>query len=174
MRVLKYIIMPVVALSSLSTSVYANVPAYMKEAGTDLTFWKFLYFVFVFGLILAITYYVTQIIAKKSTVKSNSKNMKIVETLPISIEKSVLLIKVGKQYVLLGNTPKNLTHLSTFDTAELGLEEHQISDEDCEMSFDSYLSAYKNENNDKLESPINISLKKLKSMVRGTKFNEKE
>jgi flagellar protein FliO/FliZ len=174
MRVLKNIIVPVVALSSLSTSVYANIPAYGKSAGTDLTFWKFLYFVFVFGLILAITYYVTHIIAKKSTVKSKSKNMNIVETLPISMDKNVLLIKVGKQYVLLGNTPKNLIYLSTFEMDKLGLNEDDAINNEYEVNFDSYLEDYKGNSSNKFENSINVSLKKLKSMVRGTKFNEKE
>lgn len=65
MKVLRYMFVPVAVLFSLSTSVYAGIPAIGKASSADFTFWKFLYLVFVFGLILAITYYVTKVIAKK-------------------------------------------------------------------------------------------------------------
>lgn len=100
--------------------------------------------------------------------------MNIVETLPISMDKSVLLIKVGKQYVLLGNMPKNLTYLSTFEQDKLGLNENEASNNEYDINFDSYLEDYKQDNNTHMDNAINNSLKKLKSMVRGTKYNEKE
>ncbi len=138
----------------------------------EYDFFKFLYTIFVFSVILAIAYYVTKIIAKKGAPRSKSKNMKVVETLPIGIDKSVVLIKVGKQFVLLGNTTKNLTYFSAFDEDKLGISDAHNELEDFNTSFESYMEEYTEEETNPYFNPIKKNLDKLKSIVRGTKSDE--
>ncbi|MFZ5352069.1 MAG: flagellar biosynthetic protein FliO [Bacillota bacterium] len=138
----------------------------------EYSFFKFLYTIFMFALILAVTYYVTRFIARKGAVKSRTKNMKVVESLPLGMDKSLLLVKVGKQYVLLGNSSKSLTYFSSFDHDKLGLFEGDTEVEEYTDSFDTYLDELKDEQESFYANPVKSNLNKLKALVRGTKNNE--
>ncbi|HOE56920.1 MAG TPA: flagellar biosynthetic protein FliO, partial [Bacillota bacterium] len=63
-----------------------------------------LYFLFMSAVILAAAYYVTKYLSRKGFNRGKNKNLKIIESVPLGIDKSLLLIKVGEQYMLIGNS----------------------------------------------------------------------
>jgi flagellar protein FliO/FliZ len=124
------------------------------------TIYGILYFLFMTAVILIAAYYFTRYLSKKAFNNAANKNLRIVETVSLGIDKSLLLVKVGEQYFLLGSTQKGITLLSEMDPEKLTAENSAefYNDIDAE-SFESYMNI----------SSIKDNLKKLKSIVRGNK-----
>lgn len=184
MRTVRFLILPVVILGCLINNVQAIAPAYIKTSKlTEITFidnfLRFTFSLIMFILILAAAYYVAKLIAKKGAFKTKTKNMKIVEILPISTDKNIVLIKVGKKYVLIGNVPKNIVCLSSFDEEELGIIDSASDINKFDDNIEAYIDEYKlsvdedsfNTDNTYLSNMKN-NLNRLKSMVRGSKSDE--
>ncbi|MDD4503220.1 MAG: flagellar biosynthetic protein FliO [Clostridiaceae bacterium] len=129
-----------------------------------------LYFLFMSAVILAAAYFVTKYLSRKSFNQGKNKNLKIVETAALGIDKSLLLVKVGEQYVLLGSTQKNISLLAVIEPEKLtiGNTSEAYSNLDDE-SFESYMNNLQAENGRTGMNTINNNLKKLKSIVRGNK-----
>jgi len=120
-----------------------------------------LYFLFMSAVILAAAYYVTRFLSKRSFKNSGNKNLKIVEAAPLGIDKSILLVKVGEQYLLLGSTQKNITLLSEIDPEKLAVGDDE--------SIEVYMSSFHDENKKSGMNSIKSNLNKLKSIVRGNR-----
>lgn len=137
---------------------------------TGNTIYGILYFLFMSAIILAAAYYVTKYLSKKSINYGKNKNLKIVETAAIGIDKSLLLIKVGEQYLLLGSTQKSLSLLSVIDQEKLTIENsNEVYNDFNDESYESYISNIQNENEKTGMNTIKNNLRKLKSIVRGNK-----
>jgi len=85
----------------------------------DSTVYGIFYFLFMSAVILGAAYYVTKYLARKGLNPANNKNLKIIETVPLGIDKSLLLVKVGEQYLLLGSTQKNISLLTVLEQEKL-------------------------------------------------------
>lgn len=129
-----------------------------------------LYFLFMSAVILAAAYFVTKYLSKKSFYQGRNKNLKIVETAALGIDKSLLLVRVGEQYLLLGSTQKNISLLAVIEQEKLTIENtseayNNLDDE----SFESYINNLQDQNERTGMNTIKNNLKKLKSIVRGNK-----
>lgn len=137
---------------------------------TSNTIYGILYFLFMSAIILAAAYYVTKYLSKKSLNHGKNKNLKIVETAAIGIDKNLILVKVGEQYLLLGSTQRNISLLSVIDQEKLTVD---ISSEGYnglnDESYESYINNFQNENEKSGMNTIKNNLRKLKSIVRGNK-----
>lgn len=144
---------------------------------------KFIYFVFICVLILALAYLTTKYIAKKGVSNGKSRNLKIVETLGLGIDKSIMLVKVGEQYFLMANSGKNLTLLTAIEPEKLVLQEANDAYQGINKNVDEYLSSLDNSSldNNSLSNNTEVNdyfatvkqnLRKLKSIVRGSKVDE--
>lgn len=82
--------------------------------------------ILVFGVILLLCYYTTKFIGKKFTGQTNgrtkNKRMRVVETLPLGMDKCLYLILIGEQHFLFMSGKKGFELVS-----EIELEE-QIED----------------------------------------------
>ncbi len=129
-----------------------------------------LYFLFMCAVILAAAYFVTSYISRKSFNRGMNKNLKIVETAALGIDKSLLLVKVGEQYLLLGSTQKNITLLSEIDPENLTLRNTaEVNNNIDGESFEAYMNKLQDENSNAGMNSIKDNLKKLKSIVRGNR-----
>lgn len=189
MKISLNFIMPAVVLGQLNFKAFSYMPAYIKSLGPVPmaavlgTFGQLAYFIFMSGIILGITYVVTKFIAKKGAPGRSNKNLKLVETMALGVDKSVMLIKVGEQHLLIGSVPKNLVFLSVIDSDKLNLSEdlegYGEYDESLEELLkqngyqDDYQGDYASGDQDNhYISSVKQNLKKLKSIVRGSKSNE--
>ncbi|HNU80907.1 MAG TPA: flagellar biosynthetic protein FliO [Bacillota bacterium] len=125
------------------------------------TIYGILYFLFMSAVILAAAYYATRFLSKRSLRNAGSKNLKIVEAAPLGIDKSILLVKVGEQYLLLGSTQKSITLLTEVDPEKL-----TVGDDE---SIEVYMSSFQDENKKIGMNSIKDNLNKLKSIVRGNR-----
>lgn len=82
-------------------------------------FFKFMYYVIVCAIVLALAFYTSKLIAKKATPKGKTKNMKMLETLPIGLDKSLVLVKVGNRNFLFTNMQKNISCIAELSNEDL-------------------------------------------------------
>ncbi len=178
MKALKRFIIPIVLLLGLTSNVYASAPAYLVSASMNASdsglysFFKAIYYLIMFGLILAAAYYSSKFLSRKALGRGSAKNMKLVESMPMGADKSLHLVKVGSQYFLIGSASKSLFMMSEIEKEKLfeaqqndglNLENYEIENYEDNLSnkdFNSYFSSVKN------------NLNKLKSMVRGNNSDE--
>jgi len=178
MKALKYFIMPVIVLPSLVGNVYANTSAYIRfspfsalGSGVE-NFFKTIYYLIMFSLILAAAYYITKFIARKGLTQSKTKTMKLMESMPLGVDKNLHLVQVGAQYFLIGSASKSMVLISELDQEMLFEDalkgavnindfDYDSFDENVEeKDFRTYLNLFKN------------YMQKVKSRVRGNNHNE--
>lgn len=142
------------------------------QAGVGSTLYGILYFVFMSAIILGAAYFVTRFIAGKGFSATNNKNLKVVESISLGIDKTLLLVKVGEQYLLLGSTQKNISFLSTIDQEQLNLVNtgEAYNNLDGE-SFESYMGKMSGADEQTGMNSVKKNLNKLKSIVRGNKVD---
>ncbi|MDF2839895.1 MAG: hypothetical protein K0Q99_666 [Clostridia bacterium] len=178
MKALKYFIMPVVLFASLIGNVYAGTTAYIKlnafrALGNGIeSFFKTFYYLLMFGLILAATYYVTKFLARKGMGQSKAKHMKLMESMPLGVDKSIHLVKVGTQYFMLGSASKNMFMISELDQDKLFAEQVTGTVDINEFDFDSYDNSIEVKDFSTHLNTMKNNLQKLKSMVRGNNRDE--
>lgn len=129
-----------------------------------------LYFLFMSAVVLIAAYYVTRYLSRKTFNNVASKNLRIIETTSLGIDKNLLLVRVGEQYLLLGSTQKSITMLSEIDPEKLMVgnvaDVYNNLDDD---GIESYMNSFQSENKKIGVYSIKDNLKKLKSIVRGNK-----
>ena len=136
------------------------------------TVYGILYFLFMSAVILGAAYYATKFLARKGLNSANNKNLKIVETVPLGIDKSLLLVKVGEQYLLLGSTQKGITMLSAVEQGKLTLGNTGEAYNNAEgESIETYMDKLQDGNEAAGMYSIKRNLDKLKSIVRGNKLD---
>ena len=74
---------------------------------------------FLFIAVLAVTYYVTKWIARYQQVNTSCTNMEIVETMRLSANKYMQIVRVSNRYLVMGVCKDTITLL-----AELGEDEY--------------------------------------------------
>lgn len=78
---------------------------------------------FVFVLVLALTYFVTKWIAKSGAMQSHAKNIKVIETYKIAPSKYIQIIQIGKKQYAIGVTKEQITFLSELEEDQLEIPE---------------------------------------------------
>lgn len=124
----------------------------------------FLYVIVVIGIVLALAYYGTRFVGRNSKPRFKSKNMKIVEILPMGLDKNLILIEVGKKNFLFSNTKNGLVLVSEINREDLVFE--NVSE------FEELLKKESMGLVNPLNSSIKENLLRLKRMFRGNNSNE--
>jgi flagellar protein FliO/FliZ len=178
-----------ICLTPLKTYAYARSYLQPLEDNTlAYSFFKLMYSIVIFALILVIAYFVTKFIAKKGTFGNNNKNLKMIEALPLGMDKCVYLVKAGEQYLLLAGTKNNLTLVSTIESNMLSLGEiPEAHTKNITENFENIINRYKRTekesdtnyisrahiaSDDDYMASTKMKLNNLKSMVRGNKLDE--
>jgi len=163
-------------MSTFSFFTAVAVSKQMSEANemltTSSTIYGILYFLFMTAVILCAAYFTTKYIAKKGLYRAHNKNLKIIETVPLGIDKTLLLVKVGEQYLLLGSTQKCITLLKEVEQEKLNIiNAAEVYSNSVGENIEAYLDKLKNENGNAGANSIKHNLNKLKSIVRGNKID---
>lgn len=178
MKALKYYIMPVIVLPSLIGNVYASTSASIRFSAFSAlgsgveNFSKTIYYLFMFALILATAYYITKFIARKGLTQSKTKTMKLMESMPLGVDKSLHLVQVGAQYFLIGCASKSMVLISELDQEMLFEEELKSAVNINDFDYDSF---NKNMVGKDFRTYLNLFknfMQKIKSRVRGNNRNE--
>ncbi|HEX2947127.1 MAG TPA: flagellar biosynthetic protein FliO [Clostridia bacterium] len=144
-----------------------------------------------FCSVLYLAYIATKYIANKQSKAMKSKNISVVETVMLSPDKRLHLIKAGKSYALIATTSKTVEFLTTVELDEEAVQETVPVENGFSFDFKSIFEKYsglygskkdKNSAVTENEAPQNISeghdfrtnLGKLKSIVGSNKYKVKE
>lgn len=171
MKAFRYLIIPVSFISVLTSNVYANSISYSLQSGI-YSFFRMVYYIIMFALILAAAYYVTKFLARKGLVQGKTKTMKVIESMPMGTDKILHLVKVGTQYFLIGSALKNMFMISELDKDKLFSDQEDDAFNLDEIEIESYEDSAITKDFGTYLNSTKQSLHKLKSMVRGSKDNE--
>ncbi len=119
-------------------------------------FFEMLGLLFAFGLILLLCYYTTKFIGNKMTGGTKNKNMKIMETLSLGLDRCLYLILVGNKYFLFLSSKKGLELVSEINTeviTEGSVEQDETTANvfDFKRIFDTYSGLSDKKNKDSNE-----------------------
>lgn len=76
----------------------------------------------VFGAILFLAFMTTKLLGKRLSGASKSKTMKVIETLPIGLDRCLYLIRVGSKHYLFAASRKNMEMVSEIELDESVVE----------------------------------------------------
>ncbi len=82
-------------------------------------------------IILLLTYFATRYIAGISSASKSTRNITIIEKVPIGQDKSIVIAKVGEKYMLLGITTGGISKL-----CELAEDELTFADFEAPVPYD--------------------------------------
>lgn len=159
-----------------------NLPYLYRSSTLGNTIFGFLYFLFMSAVVLGAAYLATRYIAKKGMPGKTNRNLKLVETLTLGLDKSVFLIKAGEKYFLMGNSQKTITLLTEIEADKLNLAQgidsgssiHGVGFGEIKgESVENYMNKLSADESESELYSVKDNLLKLKSMVRGSRVNEK-
>jgi flagellar biosynthetic protein FliO len=178
MKALKFFIMPVIVLPSLIGNVYASTSAYIRFSAFSAlgngfeNFLKTIYYLIMFALILGLAYYITKFIARKGLTQNKTKTMKLMESMPLGVDKSLHLVQVGAQYFLIGSAAKSMVLISELDQEMLFEEQLKSAVNINDFDYDSFDENIHGKDFRTYLNLFNNSMQKIKSKVRGNNHNE--
>ena len=129
------------------------------ESGFLYNFLRFIYFVVVFAIVIALAFYTTKFIAKRASPKGRTRNMKMLETLPIGPDKTLVLVKVGERNFLFTNMQKSLSCIAEINSEDLITE--------IPLEFEEILNNERSEYGEIAKESIQKNLVRLKKMFKG-------
>lgn len=139
-------------------------------------FFKFLYFIVIFALILVAAYFFSRYIAKNGMIKTKNKNIKLIESISLGVDKNLYLIDVADQIFLISASQKGINLISEINAEKIIKNEIASVYKNDNKAFSDYLndmdSEYTSSESDNNVDIVKDSIRKLKSMVRGSKSND--
>lgn len=107
------------------------------------------YYLLMLFIVVVIAYCVTKLISKNKFRGLNSKNIKIIEMISVSVGMSLAIIKVGEQYFLVSISKERINLVSEINGEELLLDDKQNTSYDFNEQFMKILKNYKGNKDDK-------------------------
>lgn len=92
----------------------------LTAAGSLDNFLQFLGALLVFIGVLAVTYFVTRWIGNYQKLQLKNKNMQVIETMRISNNKYIQIVKVAEEYLVIGISKDGMQLLSKLDEKSIG------------------------------------------------------
>lgn len=124
------------------------------------------------GSVMFLAYIMTKFVGKKSSGMMKSKYMKIIDTLSLGFDKSIYLIKVGEQYVLMNLSVKGMEFICNIEPDLISPMIKETPEIPNKNAFGKYFDFFKTENNLKSETKnneVNDNIKKLRDMFNNKK-----
>lgn len=124
------------------------------------------------GSVMFLAYVMTKFVGKRSSGMMKSKYMKIVDTLSFGFDKTIYLVQVGEQFVLMHMSVKGMEFICNVDPA---LIKPAIANApaDTNKSFGKYFDFFKTENSkaqsQKSGNDVNENIKRLRDMFNNKK-----
>lgn len=84
---------------------------------------RFISLLVIFGIVLAATYFSTKFIANVSRGRTRTGNMDIIETIQVTQNKHLQIVKVGSKYIVIAVCKDTITYLTELNEDELEIKE---------------------------------------------------
>lgn len=110
-------------------------------------FFAYLTYFLAIGSVLFLAYVFSKYLGNKSNKLHKGKNIKVIDSISIGLDKWLILVKTGKKVLLLCSSGKNIQLLTEMNESDIQDETHREGATDEEQSatlFGKYLSIFKN------------------------------
>lgn len=124
------------------------------------------------GSVMFLAYVMTKFIGKRSSGMIKSKYMRIIDTLSFGFDKSIYLIQIGEQYVLMHMSVKGMEFICNIEPSLIKPALDNNPPDSNKNNFSKYFDFFKTENklNDKPQNnEVNDNIKKLREMFNNKK-----
>ena len=84
---------------------------------------QFFYIVLVFAAVALLAFYATKAVAsaKRGSVRTNKRNLHVVESIGAGMQSTIQLVKVGERYFLIGVTKERVALLAEIEGSQIEL-----------------------------------------------------
>lgn len=106
-------------------------------------FFEFLGLLIIFSAVLFLAYITTKFVGQNTARSMKGKNMEVIETLKIGVDKQLYLVRAGDKYVLLSSSGKNIQFLSEVNVDEEAVNEQELNKNEFKGILDKYLVTLK-------------------------------
>lgn len=122
------------------------------------------------GSVCFLAFITTKFVGKKSGGMLKSKHMKVIDTLSMGFDKTLYLVQIGEQFVLMNSSVKGFDFICNIDPSMLNTSTINAEDEK-KNSFGKYFDFFKiNESSKTTEkSNVNDNLQKLRDAFNNKK-----
>lgn len=101
----------------------------------------------VFGSVIFLAYVTTKFVGKNAAQKMKGKNLEVVETLKLTVDKQLYIVRAGDKYIVLSSAGKNIQFVCDINLDEKTLEQEAATTEyglgEFKGLLDKYLSTIK-------------------------------
>ncbi len=112
-----------------------------------------------FCSLLFLTYITTKYIGGRQSKAMRGKNISIIESLPLGMDKRLHLVKAGKQYILIATTSKTVEYLTTIEPEDTEKDSEDFAQDknvfDFASLFEKYAGMYKAKKDKNGGAPVN-------------------
>jgi flagellar protein FliO/FliZ len=122
-----------------------GIQPYTTLLNTDMRdYYNIVYIIAVFIVILFVAYYISKRVGNFH-IKRTNNTMKIVEVIPVGPQKTIQLIKVGNEFILIGVSKDRITYMKEVSVDSLG-DEFKYDTQNVPFSkhFESFINKRKN------------------------------
>lgn len=127
--------------------------------------------ILILGCVCFLAYVMTKFVGKKSMNIMKSKYMKVVDSLSMGFDRTIYLVRVGQQYVLMYSSTKGFEFICNIDSNMVN--ENIVSDTSSnENGFSKYFDFFKPgriEEYKKEDNSVNKNVEKLRNLFNNKK-----
>lgn len=151
---------------------------------------KLIYGLIVFACLIFLAYVVTRYIAQKASSTMQSKHMKVIEWVSLGMDKSIYLIKVGKENIIVSVSGKNIQYLKQVELEDEDIDDNYETKKQTEASglFSKHLNKFmkdliskesndneniENHNDNNVENIVASNVEKIKASLKVLKVKGK-
>ncbi|MCF8018479.1 Flagellar protein [Petrocella atlantisensis] len=103
---------------------------------------QFITVIILFFVILWAAYFATKFLGNLQMNKSNGSNLKIIEVIPVGPQKTLQLIRIGSEYMVIGVSKDHITFIQSVEESKLTFSE------DHKVPFSAYMKKFASKHHD--------------------------
>lgn len=122
------------------------------------------------GSVCFLAFITTKFVGKRSGSMLKSKHMKVIDTLSLGFDKTLYLVQVGEQFVLMNSSVKGFDFICNIEPSMINISNTNIEDEK-KNNFGKYFDFFKvnASTKDTPKSNVNDNLQKLRDAFNNKK-----
>lgn len=130
------------------------------------TFFSILTIIITLGCVVFLAYVMTKFVGKKSMNMMKSKYMTVIDSLSMGFDRTIYLVKVGEQYVLMYSSTKGFEFICNIEAGKIDPSSIQENNAQAN-SFSKYFNFFSKEQNKKVgyasKNDIQNNIERMKS-----------
>lgn len=133
---------------------------------------SFMTILFVLGCVFFLAYVMTKFVGKKSMNVMKSRYMKVIDSLSMGFDRTIYLVKVGQQYVLMYSSTKGFEFICNIDSNMVNenVESENLTSGNSFSKYFEFFKPSKTEEYTKENNSVNKNVEKLRDLFNNKKM----